>query len=64
MGTTAEEIARLRHTRTGTIKSQCHAVYRKADVTGRFQLISLFVEQLMAEPLMGKTMVRSPGNRS
>ncbi len=41
------EISRLRQTRPGTIKSQCNAIYRKAGVSGRPQLISLFIEELM-----------------
>lgn len=41
------EIAAIRNTREGTIKAQCNAIYRKAGVTGRPQLLSLFVEELM-----------------
>lgn len=45
------EIARVRDTRDGTIKAQLNAIYRKASVNGRPQLISLFVEELMGEAL-------------
>ncbi|QHQ37047.1 helix-turn-helix transcriptional regulator [Algicella marina] len=44
------EIAALRETREGTVKAQCTAIYRKAGVHGRAQLISLFIEDLMAAP--------------
>lgn len=45
------DIAALRSTKEGTIKAQLNAIYRKADVTGRPQLISLFVEELMGGTL-------------
>lgn len=45
------EIADLRKTKAGTIKAQLNAIYKKANVTGRPQLISLFVEELMGETL-------------
>lgn len=45
------EIADLRKTKDGTIKAQLNAIYKKADVNGRPQLISLFVEELMGETL-------------
>ena len=45
------EIAALRDTRVGTIKAQLNAIYRKAKVSGRPQLISLFIEDLLTEPV-------------
>jgi DNA-binding CsgD family transcriptional regulator len=51
-GATTSEIAELRQTSEGTVKAQTNAIYRKSGVTGRSQLISLFVEELMAEPLL------------
>ena len=42
------EIAKLRNTSEGTIKAQATAVFRKAGVTGRPQLLSAFIEELMA----------------
>ncbi|MEL6979989.1 MAG: helix-turn-helix transcriptional regulator [Pseudomonadota bacterium] len=51
-GLTIAEIAAMRQSREGTVKAQCSAIYRKAGVTGRPQLISLFIEELMAEPIM------------
>ncbi len=47
------EIAELRQTREGTIKAQCNAIFRKAGVSGRPQLLSLFVEELMGEGIVG-----------
>lgn len=41
------EISSLRETKEGTIKAQLNAIYRKANVSGRPQLISYFVEELM-----------------
>lgn len=41
------EIARLRGTAEGTVRVQSTAIYRKAGVTGKAQLISLIVEDLM-----------------
>lgn len=47
-GLSVAEIARLRDTRAGTVKAQCAAVYRKAGVGNRAQLLSHFVEDLMS----------------
>ena len=46
-GFTTDEIAGLRDARAGTIRAQCAAVYRKAGVSGRAQLLSLFVDHLL-----------------
>lgn len=46
-GLSVSEIAALRQTRPGTVKAQCAAVYRKAGVSGRAQLLSHFVDDLM-----------------
>ena len=51
-GFSTADIARIRETKQGTIKAQSNAIYRKADVTGRPQLLSLFIEDLMAEKLV------------
>ncbi|MCR9136757.1 MAG: hypothetical protein NXI27_12220 [Alphaproteobacteria bacterium] len=42
------EIAQLRKTKMGTIKAQCASIYRKAGVSGRPQLLSLFLDELIA----------------
>lgn len=47
------EIARLRGTAEGTVKTQLNAIYRKAGVSGRSQLVSLLIEDLMTAPLVG-----------
>ena len=46
-GLSVQEMARLRDTSEGTVKAQTAAIYRKAEVTGRPQLLSLFIEDLM-----------------
>jgi DNA-binding CsgD family transcriptional regulator len=46
------EIAALRATKDGTVKAQCNAIYSKAGVSGRHQLLSLFIEELLAERLV------------
>ncbi len=46
-GMSTQEIATLRWTSEGTVKAQTNAIYRKAGVTGRPQLLSLFIEDLM-----------------
>ena len=48
-GMSTAEIAGLRGTSEGTIKAQTNAIYRKAGVTGRPQLLSLFIEDLMRD---------------
>ncbi|GAA6182167.1 MULTISPECIES: helix-turn-helix transcriptional regulator [unclassified Shimia] len=48
-GMSIQEIAGLRNTSEGTVKAQCNAIYRKAGVTGRAQLMSLFLDDLLAE---------------
>jgi DNA-binding CsgD family transcriptional regulator len=48
-GMSIAEIARLRGTSEGTVKAHSNAIYRKAGVTGRTQLLSLFIEDLMGE---------------
>ncbi|WP_255471231.1 helix-turn-helix transcriptional regulator [Paracoccus sp. M683] len=55
-GLSVAEIAALRGTSDGTIKAQAAAVYRKAGVGNRHQLLSLFIEDLF-DPQM------SPGIR-
>lgn len=50
-GCSISEIAALRGSAEGTVKAQLNAIYRKADVTGRAQLVSLLVEDLFAAPL-------------
>ena len=52
-GYSIAEIAKLRGSAEGTIKAQLNAIYRKADVQGRTQLISVLVEDLFREPLAG-----------
>ena len=52
-GYSIANIAKLRGSAEATIKAQLNAIYRKADVQGRTQLISVLVEDLFREPLAG-----------
>ena len=59
-GLSIAEIARLRRTSEGTVKAHSNAIYRKAQVSGRTQLVSVFLEDLMgdAPPLAEEPQVR------
>lgn len=48
-GLSIQEIATLRNTSEGTVKAQTNAIYRKAGVSGRPQLLSLFIDDLMTD---------------
>jgi DNA-binding CsgD family transcriptional regulator len=50
-GMSTAEIAELRETSPGTVKAQTNAIYRKAGVSGRTQLLSLFVDALIEGPI-------------
>jgi len=49
-GLSTAEIAGLRATSEGTVKAQTAAIYRKAGVSGRGQLVALFIEDLIDLP--------------
>lgn len=51
-GFSTKEIAQMRETSEGTIKAQTNAIYRKAGVSGRPQLLSLFIDDLMGDALV------------
>lgn len=53
-GLSLADIAALRKTSEGTVKAQTNAIYRKAGVTGRPQLLSLFIEDLLQDPADSK----------
>ena len=48
-GMTTAEIAGLRGTSEGTVKAQSNAIYRKAGVSSRSQLLGLFIEDLVGD---------------
>ena len=50
-GMNTSEIAMLRQTSAGPVKAQTNAIYRKAGVSGRPQLLSMFIEDLLGEGL-------------
>ena len=49
-GMSTTEIAGLRGVSEGTIKAQTNAIYRKAGVSGRSQLLSQFIDELVEMP--------------
>lgn len=51
-GYSIAEIATLRGSAPGTVKTHLNAIYRKAGVAGRGQLVSLLVEDLLRAPLL------------
>jgi len=53
-GLSTQEIATLRKTSEGTVKAQTNAIYRKAGVSGRSQLLSLFIEDLMGKGIVAQ----------
>ena len=55
-GYSVQEICNLRDTRPGTVKSQSNAIYRKAGVHGRTELVAYFVEDLLG----GEKLVKDP----
>lgn len=54
-GFSIAEMAELRDTKQGTVKAQCASVYKKADVAGRLQLLSVFLDDLIADSLVSST---------
>jgi DNA-binding CsgD family transcriptional regulator len=67
-GMSTAEIAVLRETSEGTVKAQSNAIYRKAGVNGRPQLLSLFIEDLirddgvLRQAVPGQPDYAGPGN--
>jgi DNA-binding CsgD family transcriptional regulator len=51
-GMSTAEMAGLRGVSEGTIKAQTNAIYRKAGVSGRPQLLSLFIDDLIDDSLL------------
>lgn len=51
-GAPIAEVARLRGSAEGTVKAHLNAIYRKAGVSSRSELVSLLIEDLMGAPLL------------
>ena len=62
-GLSTPEIARLRDTSEGTVKAQTNAIYRKAGVSGRSQLLSIFIDDLMDPELIQSSRAASSASR-
>lgn len=58
-GLSTSDIAVLRSTSEGTVKAQTNAIYRKAGVSGRSQLLSLFIDDLMRDETGGLRLTAS-----
>lgn len=50
-GFSIEEIAELRKTATGTIRVQLSKIYTKSGASSRVQFVSMFIEDLIDEPI-------------
>lgn len=61
-GLSTAEIAALRGTSEGTVKAQANAIYRKAGVSGRSQLLSLFIDDLMRDDSSIRVALAEPAN--
>lgn len=48
-GLSFSEIAEARNAKEGTVKAQSNAIYRKADVKGRHELLALFFDELLSD---------------
>lgn len=59
-GLTTAEIAAVRATSEGTVKAQTNAIYRKAGVSGRSQLLSLFIDVLMDDEVFAGATASAP----
>lgn len=59
-GYSIAEIATLRGSAPGTVKTHLNAIYRKAEVSGRAQLVSLLVEDLLRAPLLEQRLGAAP----
>lgn len=51
-GASISEIADLRDSAQGTVKKQMNAIYRKSGVSGRNELLSMLIEDLIETPLI------------
>lgn len=54
-GSSISEIARLRGSAEGTIKTHLNAIYRKAGVNGRGELVNLLIEEILGGALLNDT---------
>lgn len=57
-GYSIAEIAKLRGSAEGTIKTHLNAIYRKSGVAGRSQLVSVLVEDLFQAPMLPETPIK------
>ncbi len=60
-GFSIAEIATLRGSAEGTVKTHLNAIYRKAGVPGRAQLVNLLIEELLGGPLVRPVLATTSG---
>ncbi len=60
-GFSIAEIASLRGSAEGTVKTHLNAIYRKAGVQGRSQLVTLLIEELLGGPLVRPAVASAAG---
>ncbi|OYX43235.1 MAG: hypothetical protein B7Z02_09510 [Rhodobacterales bacterium 32-67-9] len=60
-GFSIAEIAALRGSAEGTVKTHLNAIYRKAGVPGRGQLVNLLIEELLDGPLVRPKVAAASG---
>ncbi len=53
-GCSIAEIARLRGSAEGTVKTHLNAIYRKSGLAGRGQLVSILIEELLRPETLGQ----------
>jgi DNA-binding CsgD family transcriptional regulator len=58
------EIAGMLDKSEGTVKAQSNAVFRKAGVSGRVQLMSHFMDELIGEPLLPRSVAAAGGRHA
>lgn len=44
-----KDLADIRNASEGTVKAQAHAIYQKASVSGRHELVALFLDELLQD---------------
>ena len=59
-GYSISEIAVLRSSAEGTIKTHLNAIYRKSGTAGRGQLVSILIEDLLQAPILTKPATERP----
>jgi DNA-binding CsgD family transcriptional regulator len=62
-GSSISEIAKLRGSAEGTVKTHLNAIYRKAGVSGRGELVNLLIEEILGGSLLVDEPAATTGKR-